>query len=168
MEKLITICKNENEANHLAFLLGIPSTLVLPYYDVKCIESMNPEAVGGFVTLIKPYPVNVIELRESLMIHPAGINLINLEFDNNGICNELRSITERLNSIFSKYLARHQFNNQFELNSLKSELRKLFDDSRMTLDRGFDFEVIDTIHRYHIRAKSNPFELFLKLVNKYK
>jgi hypothetical protein len=166
MDKLIVICKEESQANHLAFLLGIPSTSVLPYFDKKCIDLINPESVGGFVTFIKPYPNNVIELKESLRSHRIGNNLINLDFDESGNCKELKLITDGLNDMFSKYKSKN-LRNSFELRSFDSDLRNLFNSFGLLSEKGFGIKVIFNANNPILKAITNSAELFLKLIFKY-
>jgi TusA-related sulfurtransferase len=169
MNKLIVICSNENEANHLAFLASLLDSSILPYYEVKHKELITPNAVGGFITIMNnPYPDNVIELKESLKSLPIGNKLIMLTFDTNGICNEIKHIVDEMNIIFLKHLTNYQQNNKHAQVSIKSELRKMFDTCGLTLEKGFDFDIINTSTKPVIKALSNPFELFLDLTFKYR
>jgi hypothetical protein len=168
MNRLIVICKEESQANHLAFLLGIPSTLVLPYFDVKCIELINPEAVGGFITLTNPYSENVIELRKSIRSHPVGDKLIQLDFDESGKCEVLKIITNEISNIFSKYRLKDNYYTQIEFRSFYNELKKMLYSYGLTLERGFDFRLAFNALGPVLKSKTNPFELFLNLIKIYK
>lgn len=169
MDRLIVICRDDIQADNLAFLLGIPTTSVLPYYNKECIELINPDAVGGFLAIPKPYTDNVIELRDSLKSHPVlGNKLINLHIDENGDCEVLRLITEDIKRIFAKYSETNA--DQYRIMSITSELRRMFDHCGLRIDNGFDFRIVDSMvnTKLYLKPNTKPFELFLKLIEKYR
>jgi hypothetical protein len=168
MNKLIVICKEESQANHLAFLLGIPASSVLPFSDVKDIELINPEAVGGFVTYIEPYPDNVMELREVLRYSPIGDKLIKLTFDSSGRSKDMITVVNKIKQCLDNYNTVAYTDTALKLSSIKKQFRQMFDSFGMTLDKGFDFDLYESPQRNIIlKEKSNPMELFLKLLIKY-
>lgn len=164
MRNLIVISEKESQANHLAFLLGIPSTYILHYDSLEKLELIDKEAKGGFITMRAPYPNNVVSLRSQLFLQPISIGLIELKFDENGICDQLRSLYNSIDNYCRNYL----YTSDYDKGRIIANLNNILNTYGLTQNKGFEFDVAMIGTSLRIIHRTDQMELLLLLLNKYR
>lgn len=145
MNRLIVVCSEKSQSDLLAFKLGIPTSSIFPVSDEGQVNQIPVTAKGGLITFLKPYPPNILKLKSSIFGHPISKNLIQLEFTDEGDCNELRELGIEINRIGSYYRQSLEMSPQQAhsdlLKGLSDQVDRCLVSSGLTREKGFEFSV---------------------------